>query len=99
MTPRASLLLDQIALRIAEESPAAAGKLVTDLLDAAETLTTLFDRGRKVPELGDSEYRELLIREYRLIYRMRPDEVQVIGIVHGARDFRSWWRRLRWRRV
>lgn len=98
-TPRASFLLDEVAQRLAEESPAAAGKLVGDLLEAAESLSALSDRGRQVPEIGDAEYRELLIRDYRLVYRVRADEVQIFALVHGARDFRSWWRRFRWRRA
>jgi hypothetical protein len=56
---------------------------------------TLFDRGRRVPELNDNQYRELLTRNYRIVYRVTPDEVVIIALIHGARDFRSWWRRFR----
>lgn len=94
-TPRAALLLEEVGRRLADESPSAAAKLVADLLEAAESLATFSDRGRRVPELNDSLYRELLTRDYRLVYRASPDEVVVIALIHGARDFRTWWRRFR----
>jgi plasmid stabilization system protein ParE len=89
------LLLEEVGRRLADESPSAAAKLVGDLLDAAESLATLSERGRRVPELNDSQYRELLTRDYRLIYRVTPEEVVIIALIHGARDFRTWWRRFR----
>ena len=89
------MLLEDIGRRLAEESPSAAARLVADLLEAAESLESLPDRGRRVPELRGHEYRELLIRDYRLVYRVSVEEVVVIALIHGARDFRSWWRRFR----
>jgi plasmid stabilization system protein ParE len=89
------LLLEEVGRHLAEESPSAAVRLVTDLLDAAESLATLSDQGRRVPELNDSQYRELLTRDYRLVYRVTPEEVIIIALIHGARDFRTWWRRFR----
>jgi toxin ParE1/3/4 len=93
------LLLEEVGRRLAEESPSSAAKLVADLLEAAESLATLSDRGRPVPELNDSQYRELLTKNYRLVYRVSQGEVIVIALIHGARDFRSWWRRFRWNRT
>ncbi len=89
------MLLEEVGRRLAEESQSAAGRLVADLLTAAESLATLSDRGRRVPELNDNDYRELLVRDYRLVYRVGPDEAVVIALIHGARDFRTWWRRFR----
>lgn len=45
------------------------------------------ERGRLVPELDQSELRELVIQKYRLIYRVKGDVVELIAFVHGARDF------------
>jgi hypothetical protein len=35
---------------------------------------TLSDRGRRVPELNDNQYRELLTRNYRIVYRHEGGE-------------------------
>jgi toxin ParE1/3/4 len=40
--------------------------------------------GRVVPELGIETIREVILGNYRIIYRIQEDEVQVITIHHGA---------------
>ena len=72
-----------------------AAKLVADVFSAAESLSDLPDRGRVVPELSRSKHREIFVGRYRLIYRVGVDYVAIVAFVHGARDFRSWWRRYR----
>ncbi|MBA2492206.1 MAG: type II toxin-antitoxin system RelE/ParE family toxin, partial [Gammaproteobacteria bacterium] len=32
------------------------------------------------------EARELVFQGYRIIYRVRPDRVQVLNVLHGSRD-------------
>lgn len=41
--------------------------------------------GRVVPELGQDFVREVILGNYRTIYRLLNDEVQVLTIHHGAR--------------
>jgi len=41
--------------------------------------------GRVVPELGIEDIREIILGSYRLIYRIRLDEIQVVTVHHGAR--------------
>ena len=41
--------------------------------------------GRVVPELGLQDLREILVGSYRVIYRVREDEVHVLTVHHGAR--------------
>ncbi len=54
--------------------------------EAARSLRQFANRGRVVPEENDPDIRELFVRSYRLIYRVRPGEVQIINFIHGARD-------------
>jgi plasmid stabilization system protein ParE len=43
--------------------------------------------GRLVPELPDSGYREVIVRKYRVIYRVKPEvgEIGILAIRHGAK--------------
>jgi plasmid stabilization system protein ParE len=54
--------------------------------DAARSLQQFAERGRLVPEEKDPKIRELFVQSYRLIYRIRGNDVQIINFVHGARD-------------
>jgi len=54
--------------------------------DASRSLRRFAKRGRIVPEENDPNIRELFIQSYRLIYRLRGNEVEIINFIHGARD-------------
>jgi toxin ParE1/3/4 len=66
--------------------------VLTRALKVAESLSTLAERGRIVPEVGDPTVRELFVYDYRLLYRVREDRVVIRAFLHGARDFSQWRR-------
>ena len=45
--------------------------------------------GRIVPEYHDIGLRELIVRNYRVLYKVTPGVVTIIGVIHGARDLKS----------
>ncbi len=62
------------------------------LVKATEALKTSPDRGSYVNELrslGISEYRQILFKPYRLIYRVHSRQVIVYVITDGRRDMES----------
>lgn len=38
-----------------------------------------------MPEFGERVLREVIWREYRIIYEALPDRIESIGIIHGLR--------------
>jgi plasmid stabilization system protein ParE len=38
-----------------------------------------------VPEFDDENVRELVGYSYRIIYRLQPDEVLIVAVIHGKR--------------
>lgn len=42
--------------------------------------------GRLVPEADREDVRELIFQGYRIIYRTKPDRVQIITVIHGSRN-------------
>ncbi len=80
--------LDDIVTHIAKDAPISALAFLEETLDTADTLVTLAERGRIVPELHDPFVRELFIKRYRLLYEIRDRTVYVFGLIHGARDFK-----------
>src|SRR5687767_14811823 len=46
------------------------------------------ESGRAVPEYMQPDIRELLEFPYRLIYRVQPDAIEVLAILHGRQDVR-----------
>ncbi|MES4785391.1 MAG: type II toxin-antitoxin system RelE/ParE family toxin [Nitrospiraceae bacterium] len=43
------------------------------------------ESGRIVPETNDPNFREVILGNYRLIYRLRSGDVQILTVHHGAR--------------
>ncbi len=40
--------------------------------------------GRKVPEYDAEDIRELIEKPYRIIYRIKQDQIDVVAVIHGA---------------
>ncbi len=81
--------LKQIYDYIAKDSKYYATNVVEKIITKAENLNEFPEIGRVVPEIGDENVRELIIYSYRLIYEVVPDNVQILAIIHGKRDFSS----------
>ena len=55
-------------------------------VDAGDSLAEFSDRGRRLPDPELSDFRELFIGSYRLVYRVEPKRVLIVGVIHGRRD-------------
>lgn len=82
-SPLALAKVEEIADVIRYDKPGAAQKWVEELLDAAGSLVDLPRRGRKVPEIDRADIRELLLGNYRLIYRIEDAVVSILTVRHG----------------
>jgi len=79
---------------IAEESPRSAATVARRLYAAADRLFSFPASGRVVPEIDDEDVREIIVGNYRVMYRILPNEVEVMTVVHGARLFHKEKERL-----
>jgi toxin ParE1/3/4 len=84
--------LEQVLDHIAADSPQSARHVGEQAIAAADSLATLSERGRIVPEVGDPNVREIFVFRYRLMYELTATEVRILAFVHGARDFSSFRR-------
>jgi toxin ParE1/3/4 len=93
LTKDAERDLEEIHLSIAEhDSPAKADHVLDRIIEATEALRTSPQRGTNVNELrslGITEYRQAFFKPYRLICRVRPNQVIVYVITDGRRDMES----------
>lgn len=70
---------------IARDSPRAAEALVERVLHSTERLASFPESGRTVPEFPDLSYRELLVGNYRIWYRIEKETVWIVTVLHGRR--------------
>ena len=78
--------LDDIWFYIASDSPANADRFLDRLIDVATgTLAVAPFSGRGREELGDG-LRSLPVENYLIFYRVRNSTVEILRVIHGARD-------------
>ena len=71
---------------IARDSETYAADFIGSILLAVERLSTFPRVGRVVPEADSPDIRELIFRNYRIIYRLDQQAVHVLAVIHGYRD-------------
>lgn len=84
-TPEAKAQLKAIQNYIASDSPAAAKRTVARLALRARQAGELPRSGRKVPEYHRDDLRELMENPYRIIYRIKPGQVDILTLWHVRR--------------
>ena len=74
---------------VAETSAGRAQRLASQLMRAPDHLAHSPKMGRRVPELGRDDIRELVsVRPFRIIYQLQGDVCVVLAVIHGRRDLR-----------
>ena len=76
---RASEIFDYIF----QDKPSAAEKWVNTVFSKVEQLKSSPEIGRIVPEIYDSQFRELIYGNYRIIYRIQKKQISILTIRHG----------------
>lgn len=84
-SPEAAEDVEAIAAYIARDSAFYAAAVVEKLLTTAAQLPSFPEVGRMVPELNDDTIRERLVYSYRLIYRLRAEDILIVAVIHGRR--------------
>jgi toxin ParE1/3/4 len=84
-TPQALRDIDAIRRYIARDNPDAARAWVSRLQARARAATKAPLAGRIVPEADMPEVREVLLRTYRIVYRVHADELHVLTVFEGHR--------------
>lgn len=84
-SPEATEDLESIAEYIARDSEYYARAIVTEILSVSRSINEFPLIGRIVPEIGDENIRERFIYSYRLVYRVEPERILIVAVIHGKR--------------
>lgn len=80
--------LDAISEYISKGSPENAKKFIQDIFKKVENLSTFPFMGRTVPDRSNEKIHEILHKNYRIIYEIKEDLVEVLIVIHGSRILR-----------
>lgn len=84
-SPRAALNLEEICHYIARDSEFYATVFVKKVVTIVKSIPQFPKAGRVVPEYGDENLREKIFKNYRIVYRIKGEFIEIVAICHGAK--------------
>lgn len=88
-SPEADADLDDIAAYIAADNPERALTFVQELRARCRQLAPMPDAFPFVPGFEAAGYRRRVVRNYLVFHRIAAHAIEVVRILHGARDYES----------
>ncbi len=85
--PQALRDLEAIESYYREVAPDFADLFVDGTFASTDRLATFPRLGRVVPEIGDDAIRELVYRQFRIIYVVADEAAEILTVFHTARQF------------
>jgi toxin ParE1/3/4 len=84
-SPRAASDFEEICDYIANDSEHYARIFAQRIIAIVEKLSDFPHGGRIVPEYQKEDLHERIFQNYRIIYRIKPDIIEIVAVVHSAR--------------
>ena len=81
--------LDDVVHYISRDSAFYAQLFGERVVLATRRLREFPESGRVIPEAEDIALREIIVQGYRVMYRLEPDRVLILAVMHGRRDVNS----------
>jgi plasmid stabilization system protein ParE len=76
--------LEEIHAYIAQDNPAAALRTTQQIVHRVGQIAAFPNSGRRVPDYTRDDVRELIEGNYRIIYRLLADHIDVVAVMHCA---------------
>jgi len=77
--------IEELVSYISQDSELYAVNFATKIVNAVETLKVFPEIGRIVPEYNSPGIREIIYRNYRIIYKLIPGSVEIVTVFQGSR--------------
>lgn len=84
-SPKAASHFESICDYISRDSKYYAAVFAKRILLIVKSIPEFPLSGRVVPEFNDESLREKIYENYRLVYRIKGDIIEIVAICHGAR--------------
>jgi len=80
--------LIEIEIFVAKDNAMIAAKFIDYLIEQTQVLLQHPQIGRIVPEIGNEHIRELIIKNYRIVYRISDQLIEIITVFEGHKLLR-----------
>ena len=84
-SPRAASNFEDICNYIARDSELYASIFAKRIIAIIKDIPRFKRAGRIVPEYGEENLREKIYENYRIVYRIKGEIIEIVAICHGAK--------------
>jgi toxin ParE1/3/4 len=88
-TPAANADLTSIGNWIAKDNPRRAASFLIELRNACRTIGDAPKGSVVVQRYLDHDVRRKTFREYLIFYRIKNNQIEILHVMHGSRDYSS----------
>ncbi|MCL4457241.1 MAG: type II toxin-antitoxin system RelE/ParE family toxin [Nitrospirae bacterium] len=88
-SPKAASHFEEICDYIAKDSRYYAALFAKKIVSIVKTLPHFPKAGRIVPEYSDANLREKIYENYRIVYRIKDEIIEIVAISHGAQQLEN----------
>ena len=81
--------LAEIEEYIAQDSATRARKFTMSIINSTSSLIQYPQKGRIVPEFNISGIREIIYKNYRIVYRIHKEQIQILTVFEAHRLIRT----------
>ena len=74
---------------IGMDNPERAARFVDYLIERDESISQYPKIGRVVPEFLNPAIREIIVKKYRIVYRLKTDRIEILTVFEGHRLLRE----------
>ncbi|MBD2603250.1 type II toxin-antitoxin system RelE/ParE family toxin [Scytonema hofmannii FACHB-248] len=78
--------LSAIYTYIAQNSPRYATRIIDRITKRSQQVANFPLSGRIVPEFETEQIREVIEGSYRIIYYIKPEQIDVLAVIHGSQE-------------
>ncbi len=80
--------LSEIEKFVGTDSPERAERFINYLIERGKFIAQNPHIGRMVPEISNPEIRGLIIKKYRIVYRVQKSRIEILTVFEGHRLLR-----------
>lgn len=84
-SPRATSHFEGICDYIAKDSKYYSALFAKKIISIVKAIPRFPKAGRIVPEYNDENLREKIYENYRIVYRIKVEVIEIVAICHGSR--------------
>ena len=77
--------LESIIEYISKDSEYYAVNFVNKIIDTVEILEIFPEAGRIVPEYNNPQLREIIYKNYRIVYKVLKNIIEILTVFHGSK--------------